>query len=68
MRSDIDDRVNERAVECREVGYGQVNIVEITNKDDLLRISNTVQKPILRKGREYFILDTLQCYHFREER
>jgi hypothetical protein len=63
----VDARVEEAVIACGPIRL-PVNAarVELKSKFDLLRIKDTLKKPILRLGKEYYIIDTSVCYHYRE--
>lgn len=51
------------AIECTEVPHTGLNLVKVKDKAYMKAISKMIQKPILRCGKEYFILDVGVCYY-----
>jgi hypothetical protein len=52
------------AIECTQVSYAGLNFVKVKDKLNMAKISQIISKPILRYGKEYFILDIGVCYHY----
>ena len=61
-------QVEDAAIVCSNINFGNLNAVEITKKSDLLKISYLIREPILRKGNDYYILDRSVYYHYQEKK
>ena len=60
--------VDEQAIECREIATSGLRDIEaLKNKDSLQVISLMLQKPILKCGKEYAIIDGATAYYYKEE-
>lgn len=51
------------AIECTQVSYEGLSLVKVKDKLNMAKISSETNKPILRLGKEYFIIDVSVCYY-----
>lgn len=51
------------AIECTQLSYEGLQLVKVKDEMNMVKISKMINKPILRYGKEYFILDVGVCYH-----
>ena len=52
------------AVECASLNLGDRYVQNVKDKENMKKISDILRKPILRYGKEYFILDNMDVYRY----
>jgi hypothetical protein len=66
-KSEADLSVEDAAVECTGIVFPEeARRIELKRKFDLLKIKDTIKKPILHSGKMYLIIDTNVCYYYQE--